>query len=311
MHEGVDAVGEVCLIVVFNHRYDKNIERLEKMYQKRFSNRYYLMPFYDGDVDNVIPVYECSYQFQGYLAQGYARFFHENYDHYIIIADDMIINPVIDEKNYRNFFKLDEHSGYISYWYPLSQWPCSFERVENALIAHALHKGVNAKEELPSGERAFSLAGEKGFHDYSFPRKAVFYEGLSKNIRYWTSSRSRFHLLGRILLGITNKLEYPYMNAYSDIFIVSAEAIKEFCRLCGIFAAMRLHVETAVPTALLLSQRKVVVNKDLGYRAHLMWELKQQEEIERKNDLKISNLIAHWEKDMVCLHPVKLSRWED
>lgn len=302
---------EVCLIILFNHRYDKNIDRLEAMYRTRFSNRYYLMPFYDGDRERVIPVYECSYQFQGYLAQGYSRFYDPKYKHYIVIADDMIINPEINENNYQEFFRLDAHSGYISYWYPLSQWPCGFERVENALVADTLHKGVNSKEELPTMDAAFQAAREKGFADYSFPKKAAFYGSFKENLKYWTSSRSRFHLLGRILLGMTNKLEYPFMNAYSDIFIVSADAIKEFCRICGIFAAARLHVETAVPTALLLTEKRVVVNDDLGYRAHLMWDRRERSEVETANDKKISNLVKNWEKDVVCLHPVKLSQWKD
>ncbi len=302
---------EVCLIILFNHRFDKNIERLETIYQKRFKNRYYLVPFYDGDKDNVIPVYECSYQFQGYLAQGFDKFFKEQYEHYIVVADDMIINPVIDENNYKQYFRLEEGCGYISYWHPLSQWPCGFERIENALIAHRLHKGVNSEEELPGTGEAFQIAEKKGFDNYCFSRCTAFKGGISKDLQYWTSSRSRVHLLGRIMLGITLKLEYPFMYAYSDIFVVSKMAIREFCRICGVFAAMRLHVETAIPTAMLLTERKVVVNEDLGYRAHLMWDRNERKVIGEKYHFRVAELVGDWEEDVVCIHPIKLSQWKD
>lgn len=302
---------EVCLIILFNHRYDKNIDRLETIYCHRFTNRYYLVPFYDGDKENVIPVYECSYQFQGYLAQGYAQFYDQKYEHYIIVADDMIIDPVIDENNYKQYFKLGSHSGYISYWYPLSQWVWGFERIENALVAHRLHKGVNSDEELPNVQDAFEMAKEKNFDDFRFSRKSAFSDGILRSLKYWTSSRSRVHLLGRIILGITLKLEYPFMNAYSDIFIISGDAIKEFCRISGIFAAMRLHVETAVPTAMLLTEKQVVVNEELGYKAHIMWDREERKIIGNKYNWKVSELANDWEENVVCIHPIKLSQWKD
>jgi len=57
---------KAALILIYNHRYDKNIEILEKIYSKRFSVIFHLVPFYDGNRDNVIPVYENSYYFEGY-----------------------------------------------------------------------------------------------------------------------------------------------------------------------------------------------------------------------------------------------------
>lgn len=39
---------DVALIVVYNHRYDRNIEVVERIYAGRFSNIFHLVPFYDG-----------------------------------------------------------------------------------------------------------------------------------------------------------------------------------------------------------------------------------------------------------------------
>lgn len=55
---------KVALLVIYNHRYDKNIVRVKQIYAKRFSYIYHVMPFYDGNDLDVIPVFESSYCFQ-------------------------------------------------------------------------------------------------------------------------------------------------------------------------------------------------------------------------------------------------------
>ena len=90
----------VCLVVIFNHRFDKNLPLLRKIYGKRFSAIRFLMPFYDGADSDVIPVYESAYQFQGYLIQAYEKLKDIPCSHYLFIGDDLIINPSFDETNF-------------------------------------------------------------------------------------------------------------------------------------------------------------------------------------------------------------------
>ncbi|HTD94780.1 MAG TPA: hypothetical protein VK644_13240, partial [Chitinophagaceae bacterium] len=94
-----DFMVNACLVIVFNHRYDKNIPVLERMYSGRFRHIYFLVPFYDGAHPNVIPVYESSNFFQSYFAQGFHRFFREEFTHYIFLGDDCVLNPSITESN--------------------------------------------------------------------------------------------------------------------------------------------------------------------------------------------------------------------
>ena len=44
---------KVALLVIYNHRYDKNIVRVKQIYAKRFSYIYHVMPFYDGN-DHIV-----------------------------------------------------------------------------------------------------------------------------------------------------------------------------------------------------------------------------------------------------------------
>ena len=60
---------KVALIIIYNHQYIKNIEITERIYNGKFSNIYHLVPFYHGVRSNVIPVYDNSHYFQGYVAQ--------------------------------------------------------------------------------------------------------------------------------------------------------------------------------------------------------------------------------------------------
>src|ERR1700743_1228199 len=99
-------MNKVALIIIYNHRYDKNIELLEQIYKSRFSNIYHLIPFYNGNKENVIAVYDNSFYFEGYIAQGLKSYFKEDYTHYFFVADDMVLNPVVNEHNYAEHLKL-------------------------------------------------------------------------------------------------------------------------------------------------------------------------------------------------------------
>lgn len=112
-------MNNLCFMVLFNHRYDQNIKKIKKLYQDRFSDIYLLMPFYDGPSVNglnIIPVYESSFRFQGYIAQAYQRISQlgKNYRHYVVIGDDLILNPGLNEANILSYMNLQEGESYIT-----------------------------------------------------------------------------------------------------------------------------------------------------------------------------------------------------
>lgn len=101
---------KIALFVIYNHRYDKNIPLLDNIYKNRFSNIYHIVPFYDGLAQNVISVYDSSFQFQGYIAQAYQHIKDKGFTHVFVVADDMVINPCITETNLHSITGL-----YLSY----------------------------------------------------------------------------------------------------------------------------------------------------------------------------------------------------
>jgi hypothetical protein len=105
-------MSNVALVVIYNHQYNKNISIIEKIYRERFSNIFHLVPFYEGTQNNVIAVYENSFYFQGYVAQATKKLIG-SYEHYFFIADDLILNPEINQINYKEKLKLDTKSSFL------------------------------------------------------------------------------------------------------------------------------------------------------------------------------------------------------
>jgi hypothetical protein len=147
---------KVALIVIYNHRYDENIEIIENIYKGRFSSIYHLVPFYDGNRANVFPVYESSYYFQGYIAQGFQHFFHKEFAHYFFIEDDLILNPLINEFNFREHFNLSDSTSFLPGFISLHKQPLNryWPRVKEAFFYNINQPGTEALKEIPAYDEA-------------------------------------------------------------------------------------------------------------------------------------------------------------
>ena len=330
--------GKVALIIIFNHRFDKNIPVLEELYLSRFSAIFHLVPFYDGDKPNVIAVYESSFYFQGYISQGFKSFFSQQFEHYIFVADDMILNPNINEHNYQEVFSLSKESSFIPELFTLNNYAnnetlrfhphVSFKdrilsqkhkkpkkllwnRTSEAIQYDPQKEGVEGFKELPSYDAALNIIRDHGIdlnpvleYDDVHSCPAISIKDISDLFTY---------AKGKIQ-NKTYTLRYPVVASYSDLVIVSADAIKRFVQYCGVFAATELFVEFAIPTALLLSSRKVITEPALSKRGLIYWVYtdKQKEIYERdmmRYDYNLQQLIKNFPADKLYIHPVKLSRW--
>ena len=155
----------VVLLVLYNHRFDKNIPKIEKLYSLRFENIFHIIPFYDGEKGNVLSVYECSYFFSGYIAQAKKQLDAKGlfFEHYFIIADDMVLNPSISEYNYRDVFKLTSDSSFLSFFRSLTvgnfySWP----RMLDAYLWNPDQKGTEIKKILPTYDDAYQCFKSHG-----------------------------------------------------------------------------------------------------------------------------------------------------
>lgn len=103
----------VALVIIYNENFEQNIPIINKIYKDRFSYIYHLMPNYQGNQKNVVKVKGVKHFFQGYIAQGLATFYKDEFEDYLFIADDLIINPQINQNNYREYFEIKQNQGFI------------------------------------------------------------------------------------------------------------------------------------------------------------------------------------------------------
>lgn len=313
-------MNEVCLIVIFNHRYDRNLPVLEEMYQDRFSNRFYLVPFYDGDMENVIPVYGRSIFFQGYIAQGAQCFVKKEFKHYLFIADDMVLHPQINEKNYREFFEVEDGQSFISELRPMQDMGTFWIGTISAMFYFKKQKYIECSNELPSEERAIELLNNQGALVRPLTRKEIFGDFSLRTDSLGNKARLLLRCLTRLRHPFKKryKLPYPTVGSYSDIVLVSAGDMKKFAHYCGVFASTTLFAEVAIPTALgLAAQKKVRVEKEMKRKGRAYWSgggpFYYSDEYHWDNlDRDYQNLddmFARFPDSQLFIHPVKLSKW--
>lgn len=300
--------GKICLLIIYNHRYDANIEKLEKIYDSRFTDIYHIVPFYDGTKENVIPVYECSFRFEGYIAQA-LKFIKNCYEHYFFIADDAILNPEINEKNYREWFGLTNHSAFITFTKSLRQmkgWGIN-RRFMDPLPKFEEYSGTLWKEQIMSAEEAFAIAEKQGYNRKDFSVDLSMVWDARKKLK---ENPKLILLYLRILLFGRKYCPYPVWGGYSDVFIIPGKDMKKIAHMLGVFAAMDLFVEEAIPTALHLNCEEIIEEENLKHETHTLWGDAAREAFENRYQRSYQKLVDEWEEKWLFVHPVKLSKWE-
>lgn len=293
----------VVLCIIFNHRYDQNIAKLDKIYNLRFSKIYYLVPFYNGEKnDKIIPIWESSYQFQGYIAQALSKIYSPDVEQYVFCADDIIINPNVNETNIQTILKTDINTSFIPKLFPIREtytwiYTKTLLDCENAF----LRGGASFEKELP-----LACDTKERFANYRCDvRKFIKIKDILSGL-YATRYKGRFDLFKFIKYLFLNRGKHFYPLAYgdSDFFTISQKDITEFARICGIFAAMNLFVESAIPTAMILSCDKITFQTNSEINKHMNGNINGKD-----YNYRLKNLYCNWPENVFRIHPIKLSQW--
>ena len=314
-------VMKLATLVLFNHRFDRNLPILDELLKDKFSNIYYIVPFYDGNREDVIPVYGRSVFFETYLAQAYNMLKGKGFDHYLVIADDMIMNPALNEHNYMEFFGVKKGQSFIPMLKLLHTLPYYWIGTMSAFTYKPQQKYVEIKGELPTREEAEKCFAKQGLDVKPLSRKALFHEFTfaHKYMGDWLRLGLRILTCLRHPFKKEYTLNYPVVASYSDIVLVADEDMKAFAHYCGVVGATSLFVEVAIPTALVLAAHKEIVTEaKIQHKGRSYWAsannvfcedasyLWSALEKEYKN---LDDMIAHFPDDAIYLHPVKLSKW--
>lgn len=287
---------KTALLVVYNHRYDKNIPRIDAMYRDRFSHVFHIIPFYDGNRPDVLRVYESSYRFQGYLSQAYTQLRNQGFTHFFVVADDMIINPRLNEHNYLDEIGLGTDDCYLDYLLHMQQLRRPWRTLE-AMSYRLRQRYAEVEAVLPPRAEAEACFVRHGLPLGPIPA------GPFLNIRpkFW---------LRYLLNWRHRRLDYPLVGGYCDLLVLPATAMERFCLYCGAFAATGLFVEIAIPTALALSAKRLRTNADTRLGGTALWDAAEKAALFARYGGRLDRLIEDFPENKLFLHPIKLSQWK-
>jgi hypothetical protein len=300
----------ICLIIIYNHRFERNINKLNSYYKSRFDNIYHVIPFYQSEDENVITVYENSHQFNGYIAQAFKSYYKEKFDYYVFAGDDLLLNPTINQDNIVDKLGIDKNSSYIKKLHSIGSVSIPWYHIPKILYKFVSSQGVSVKGEIPDKTEADKIAIRHGLNI----KKISFIKYL-KHIFLNKSPMSFFRTLAYFIgYGYLKRFKnlreppYPLVVGYSDFFVIPKHNIKEFIHYCGVFAGMNLFVEVAIPTALMLSS-ETIKSENKGLRGVEFWDESKIQELMKDNNLSVIELFKN-HPDQLYFHPIKLSKWK-
>lgn len=312
---------EVALVIIFNHNYTANIKPLTLLYGNRFKNIFFVIPFYNGNLPNVINVFEKSCFFQGYISSALNQIKKEGFKYYLIIGDDVFLNPSIEETNFKNFFNVNEDTAFIpgpfllsdpSETRPSRPYAPYWNSIADAQKFDVIQFGFQSEKYLPSKSEAKMLLNRHGFDfSYKIPRRMFFPKPM---IRFKEGIRHNLQGIKLLLKNIPNlvypkPLKYPLIGSYSDVIVISAKHQENFISYSGAFAALNLFVELALPTSIAFAYPKIVSEIDTKYKGETYWYYSHNE-CEKKYKKSLLYLTENFPIDTLYVHPIKLSKWK-
>ncbi|MBC8035156.1 MAG: hypothetical protein H7Y03_13480 [Chitinophagaceae bacterium] len=311
-------MSDVALLILFNHNYEANLDRLKTIYAGRFEDIYFIMPFYTGSRKDVISVHGNSYYFQGYVAKALDQLKHLDYEHYAVVGDDLMLNPAINQNNYKDYFKVDEKTAFIPGIFllndlkegrPNRKYPPYWPWNERILQFSTRVDGVEVEKFLPSKEEAAARLRQHGFNFTSRMPWEIFYgrsarKYLFEQKRWWKTLK----YFVRNTASINKDLAYPLVGSYSDIVIIPRGCVNQMIQYCGVFTALELFVEVALPTALALSADSISQETN-ERRGETYWN-DDIGKLETKYHNTLNELMNGFHPQSLYIHPVKLSRWK-
>lgn len=315
----------VALVIIYNHRFDANIPKLEKFYQNRFEFIYHLVPFYDGDIQNVIPVFEKSFYFQAHVITAWCQLKNKGFEQFVFVGDDLLLHPSIDENNINSTLKLELEMAFLPwYWGTISDLPLEYPNLMPAWNSfyqrkHLKHHALDWKNALPS----YSMAEEK-LKQHGFQIKKLSLNNLKGYYGNYNYKHVKNRLRNLVSLFFQNKRKppYPIVAGYADFFVLPSNKMNEVVSILETFRDIRLWVEFAIPTAVLLVFNKIRTENDLSQKGILPIEFYKSAErtdylIDREkaelvfnkiNELKFDKISELFDATDLYIHPVKLSK---
>jgi len=298
---------DVALCFIFNHPYLKNVPVLRKLYGGLVKHLYFAHPFETDGSDDIFVVYRSSYNFQGYITDVYKSILERSNAKYVIFCgDDVLISP--------QFLKNTEWitdggwDGLTTSLWPTKnpnmwKWPHTLRTLARLTITgpYTSHAIENWKRFFPPVEIA----------EQKLARFGPALDELPEVSDDTISAMHPFNVAGmRVTIESIEKYGWPYplLNGISDFIVISREKLPQLAHLCGVFSAMGLFVETALPTALALCCDNLQTIGRLGYTYDWSYGLNPATPpIWLQSIEQVEELMESGAPELLYRHPIKLS----
>ncbi len=312
----------LSLNIIYNHRYECNVSHLNSIYASRFSYVNHLIPFARSNGSGVIRISENSVNFSSHVAQSYDRVAKEGVSHYVFVADDLFLNPVISESNLLELCGIEENEAYTKNLASLGDAYYLWTYSTGAVRAFRTPKFAY-ENELPKASAALEAYERLGIKTSTTSLRCLLH--WNQKIALRDMLRSPRFVLETIQATLFQEPKYPLLCGYSDFFVVPARGFEKFAYLCGVFGALNLFAEVAIPTALALSCPTVrteylvgevfagckppSANPDVQWRGREFWD-SDISAFEDRYGLSLTRLTHDFPDGCLYIHPVKLSKWK-
>lgn len=320
---------KIGLVVLFNHNYEKNIPIIRKLYAERFPMMSILMPFYYGKDSDVIGVYGNSFIFHTYIAQAREKLMQMGCDDFLIIGDDLLLNPELNSTNIHEKLNIPHGNFYLDGFVNISTGDC-YRAIAEAVNFTTLPNGLDssANRIMPSYDEALRILQEKKLIGSSvlskcrpfYPEwKKPFFKHIHQNYKILRARAWHFRNMIKWKFH-PRKASYPCVFGYSDIVLVPKERMEEWCRYLEVMATWRMFVELAIPTAIfLLKDAEVSFSDTTSYKTGNVWYPQNPAHFSKISGVinqmldasnnNMAGLVSAFPKEYLYLHPVKLSRF--
>lgn len=200
------AAPRICICVIMNHPFPDQLPLLRRIYAGRFTTVRFLIPFEQMPDEDVITVYRGSYCHAGYINDARRELAALDCDFYVVLHDDVLLNPKITEDNFTTVFPLGADEGFISavggLSYDVGVWTWYFGMLPKLLHPksqlfgsgierHTLARYLPSPEMLEQKIRAAGITPatrariDPGYMpDVDASPTRVLFEGLSGHLRF-------------------------------------------------------------------------------------------------------------------------------
>jgi hypothetical protein len=306
---------KVTACIMFNHPHPSNIPFLREVYSRMFDDVLFVQPLVSSLDSDVHTSYRGSYAFHGMIVDIAKILLDRGSDYFLFIQDDVLLNPLFTAPQLIGRLGVKDNGAFVHRLLPVIGdaqdwgWTSGFIWKLFYPMNHISGSGVGALSSyFPDAEETRQrLESQYGFSfspiTYDRSRPTIIHHVVGNPSHSETIERNVLDGVFATAQGASYMhLPFPFCSGNCDFLALDRKTLKAAIPMLGITAAANLFVEIALPTAIIVAANHVVMSKDVGLSAELLWTE------DERNCINDDNIARRFCEDLLFVHPIKLSK---